>query len=395
MSDKPLHGLRVKHEDSVSHRIQSAGSSVIGLVATADDKAIEFPLNTPVLVTKRSQFKKLNATGTLRQSLEGIYAQAAIKVVVVRVTEDTVKQGIQALLGAESEVNVQPRILIAPGFSQEKDVAESMHLVAKRLSAFALLDAPHAENTKEEAIAYAKNFTDLERLEVLSPWVKGKFLVPDEKAMEQNAQKSTQGAVKQTVEGQEKILYKEVIKFVPSSPYHAGVMAKTHSQKGFWWSNSNQPMLGVIGLERPIDYKIDDVGSEANELNQDKVTTIIRQGGYRSWGNRTTNNKFKNVVITNDMIADSLTRAHQWALDRNITKTYMEDVVENVNNYLRHLTQIGAIAGGRCWADPETNTADQISDGKVCFDYEFSTFSPAESITFISRMTKTFLKEII
>jgi phage tail sheath protein FI len=449
-----LHGVHVKHMDEGGNSIESIDSGIIGLVGTAPNADKDaFPDKKPVLVNKRKQLEGLGAEGTLKDALEGIFAQAMAQVVVVRVKEKYmektkhkkfvqkkvqettiekvngeyiekvqeklvtekatrikkdkdgqdlkdkdgkpvmeeydkpvlvwegdyeygpeteqcgISKGVEALLGAESTVFKQPKILIAPKYSKEKIVADKLGVVAKRLSAFALVDTAE-DATNAKAIAQSKGLGN-KRLEVVTPWVK----------------------IMETKDG------KPAPRNVPASSYHAGVMAKTHSQKGFWWSNSNQPLRGIAGLARPIDYKIDDALSTANLLNAGQVTTIIMQGGFRSWGNRTTASEtkwcFKNVVITNDMIADSLTRAHQWAIDRNITSTYVSDVVENVNSYLRHLTQIGAIAGGRCWADPELNSADEISSGKVCFDYEFSTFAPAEQITFQSRMTKNFLKEII
>ena len=81
-------------------------------------------------------------------------------------------------------------------------------------------------------------------------------------------------------------------------------------------------------------------------------------------------------------------------MDRNITKTYIQDVTEGVNAYLRHLTTIGAILGGRCWADPDLNAPDQIAQGKVYFDFDFTPPYPAEHITFRSQMVQDYLTEI-
>jgi phage tail sheath protein FI len=100
------------------------------------------------------------------------------------------------------------------------------------------------------------------------------------------------------------------------------------------------------------------------------------------------------VVRTNDIIADSLMLAHLWAVDRGITKQYVEDVVESVNAYLRHLKAIGAILGGKCWADPDLNTPDQIAQGKVYFDYEFTPAYPAEHIIMRSHIVGDYIKEI-
>jgi phage tail sheath protein FI len=56
---------------------------------------------------------------------------------------------------------------------------------------------------------------------------------------------------------------------------------------------------------------------------------------------RTRVQSFLSVRRTADMINESLLRAHMWAVDRNITKTYIEDVLEGVNAYLRHLRTTG------------------------------------------------------
>ena len=94
------------------------------------------------------------------------------------------------------------------------------------------------------------------------------------------------------------------------------------------------------------------------------------------------------------MLQESLLRNHLWAVDRGITKTYIEDVTEGVKAYLRNLTAKGAILGGDCWADPELNTPDQIAQGKVCFDLDFTAVYPAERVTFRSQLTNKYLTEI-
>ena len=97
---------------------------------------------------------------------------------------------------------------------------------------------------------------------------------------------------------------------------------------------------------------------------------------------------------TADIINDSLLRAHLWAVDNNITKTYIEDVTEGVNSYLATLRALGAILGGRCYADPELNTPANISQGKVYFDFDFTPPYPAEHITFKSHLVNDYIEEI-
>lgn len=183
-----------------------------------------------------------------------------------------------------------------------------------------------------------------------------------------------------------------------ASPCVAGLLAKSDAERGWWWSPSNQNINGIQGTARPIDFKMGDFNARANLLNEKKVATIIRQDGFRLWGNRTLSFDqkwaFLCVVRTADIIADSLTAAHLWAVDRGITKNYVTDVVEGVNAYLRYLTNIGAILGGECWADPDLNTPDQIAQGKIYFDFDFTPVYPAEHITFRSHLVNDYIKNI-
>ncbi len=185
----------------------------------------------------------------------------------------------------------------------------------------------------------------------------------------------------------------------PASARVAGMIAKSDADRGFWWSPSNREMYGIIGTTRNVDFALGDANARANLLNEQNVATIIRQDGYRLWGNRTLSSDpvwaFLSVVRTADMINESLLRAHLWAVDRNITKTYIEDVLEGVNAYLATLKAKGAILGGTCWADPELNTPTELAAGKVYFDFDFTPPAPAEHVTFRSRLVNDYFEEVI
>jgi len=179
----------------------------------------------------------------------------------------------------------------------------------------------------------------------------------------------------------------------------AGLIAKIDNDRGFWWSPSNNVINGIVGTGRDIDFTLGDANSRANLLNEQEVATIIRQDGYRLWGNRTCSDDpkfaFLSVVRTADMINDSILRAHIWAVDRNITRTYLEDVAQSVNDYMDRLKAQGAILGGRCFPSPGLNTPSSIADGKVFFDFEFTPPYPAEHITFRSKLTNDYIEEIL
>ena len=99
------------------------------------------------------------------------------------------------------------------------------------------------------------------------------------------------------------------------------------------------------------------------------------------------------MVRTADILNDSLLRAHLWAVDRNISRTYFEDVAEGVNAYIRELVGLGALLGGRCYPTPELNTKETVAAGRVYFDIEFTPPPPAERVTFRSRLTNDYPRD--
>ena len=404
MPEQFLHGVEVIELNDGARPIQTVKSSVIGLVGTAP----QGPVNTPTLILG-SRAKAVEIFGanddankdyTIPKALDGIFDQAGAMVVVINVADpsnpahlttgsldpanitsaDVVGgvdgttgeyKGVHALLAANSELGVTPRILISPGFTHDmpsgnaNPVVSELLGIAENLRAVIIADLPNTNDT--DAIDYIGDFGSA-RVYPIYPWVK----VLD-----------SLGAIVEE----------------PASSRVAGLIVKSDNERGFWWSPSNLVINGIVGISKPIDFVLGDVNSKANYLNENNIATIIQESGFRLWGNRTLSADPKWAFLqarrTADMINDSLLKAHLWAVDRNITKTYIEDVLEGVNNYLRHLKSIGAIIGGTAFADPELNTPDQIAQGKVSFDFDFTPPYPAEHITFRSKMTDDYLNEIV
>lgn len=398
-----LHGVEVTEIDSGTRPIRTVRSSVIGVIGTAPDAdSAAFPLDTPVLVAgSRTEAAKLDTVGdgagTLPAAMDGIFDQVGAMVVVIRVSEgadDSETQsniiggtdssgnytGQKAFLSAESEVGVAPRILIAPGGvgtgAVTRDdttdditgapVTTELLTTAGQLRGVVVADGPNT--TDAEAIAYRDLFGDA-RCYPVDPWVRVWDTAADAEAVR------------------------------AGSSVAAGVIAKTDADYGFWWSPSNKLINGIIGTARPVDFTMGDPNARANHLNENDVATVIQKEGYRLWGNRTASSdakwQFLSVRRTADMINESLLRAHLWAVDRNITKTYVEDVVEGVNEYLRSLKARGAILGGSAWADPELNTETALQNGEVYIDFDFTPPYPAEHITFRSHLVNDYLSEVI
>jgi len=405
MTEQFLHGVEIIEIDDGARPIQTVKSSVIGLVGTAS----KGPVNTPTLIlgspSEAVTIFGSDANFSIPSALDAIFKQTGAMVVVINVADpdnsahktsgvlDPTKitisdivggvdsetgkyKGVSALLASQSEVAVTPRILIAPGFTHQTPLDEDdepvanpvvaeLLTVAERLRAIIVADCPNTNKT--DAVHYREDWGS-SRIYPTFPWVK--IL---------NTANNT-------------IVEK------PSSGRIAGLIAKSDNERGFWWSPSNMVINGIVGISKPIDFALGDTNCTANFLNENDIATIIQQDGFRLWGNRTASADPKWMFLqtrrTADMINDSLLKAHLWAVDRNITKTYIEDVLEGVNNYLRYLKSIGAIIDGKAFINPELNTPDQIAQGKITFDFDFTPPYPAEHITFRSRMTDEYLEEL-
>jgi phage tail sheath protein FI len=285
--------------------------------------------------------------------------------------------GASCLIAARSTVLVQPRILIAPGFTSTKPdaatrnpVTDALNTIAIRLRAIAVVDT--ANTTKESAAAYAEDWGDSERVFCHYPFYK--VLKAD-----------GSGDFKDT----------------PASPYIAGLISKVDNDKGFWWSPSNNPINGILGLSKPIDFQLNDTNTVANYLNHHSVCTTISYLGLRLWGNHMTGEAtenapgmFINVRRTADMVEESILAAHLWAVDQNITKGYVEAVVEGVNAYLRTLKAQGAILGGKAWADPTLNTPDVLAQGHLYIDFDMTPPTPAEHLSFRAHLVNDYFADI-
>jgi phage tail sheath protein FI len=383
MADKFLHGVEVLEVATGVRPIETVKSSIVGIVGTAPGAdSVAFPLNKPILITGDiKQAIPLGIDGTLYSAIESIFEQKNAIVVVVRVDEgvdfnatlsnvvggvDGItgdKTGLEALLDSESVTTAKPRIILAPEYSDQVVCANKMNEVAEKLRGMAVVDAPNLTTT--DAVTYAASF-DHDRVYICYPKV---------------------------------VVFKNGVEESRwLSPFVAGMMVKMDNERGFWHSPSNQNINGIIGTEKPIDFSLSDANSTANFLNEKRVNTVVNLNGYKLWGNRTTaanlKKVFVNVARTADIIADSVERAHVYAVDKNITANYFESVSDSVNAYLRNLQSKGAILGGLCWANSENNTTYDIQLGIANFSFDFQPPTPAESVHFTYSLNEDYFNNI-
>ncbi|MCO3004045.1 phage tail sheath protein [Pseudomonas aeruginosa] len=375
------HGVRVVEINEGTRPIRTVATAVVGMVCTADDAdATTFPLNKPVLLTDvLTASGKAGSAGTLARSLDAIADQASPVTVVVRVTdgetaEETTSNiiggvtaggqytGMKALLAAEAQLGVRPRILGVPGLDNLA-VTTELAAVAEKMRAFAYANCWGCESVSE-AIAYRQGFGARELMLI---WPD--FINWDTTA---NAEKPA-AAVARAL----------------------GLRAKLDEQVGWHKTLSNVPVAGVSGLSKDIYWDLQNPATEAGLLNAEDVTTLIRRDGFRFWGSRTCSTDplfaFENYTRTAQVLADTMAEGHFWAVDKPMHASLVRDIVEGINAKFRELVRNGYLIGGECWYDPAANDATTLKAGKLYLDYDYTPVPPLENLLLRQRITDRYL----
>jgi phage tail sheath protein FI len=384
-----FHGVTVTNVDNGARTISLPSSSIIGLCDTftpgpgANSTPLAAANELKLITSEREAIAAWGADSAITKACQAIFVRAKAVIVgcgVAKVAEaaaqtsaiiggvlaDGKRTGLQGLLNGKSMFNAQPRLLIAPKHSATLATATALDALATKLRAIAIVDGPGT--TDEAAMEYAKNFGS-KRVFLVDPGVQFWDTVASA-----------------TVDA-------------PASAWAAGMFAYTDAEYGFWASPSNKEMVGITGTTRPVEFLDGDETCRANLLNNANITTIIRDDGYRLWGNRTLSSdakwSFVTRVRTMDIVMDAILAGHKWAVDRSITKTYVKDVTEGLQAFMRDLKNQGAIINFEVFADTELNTASQLSQGKVYWNIRFTDVPPAENPNFRVEVTDQWITEVL
>ncbi|CNK69868.1 phage tail sheath protein [Yersinia enterocolitica] len=373
------HGVSGEETTDTSTIINDIDSAVIGVVCTADDAdAATFPLNTPVLLTRvKNVLGKAGKTGTLRQTLKAISDQASPQTVVVRVAEGGTEEGekstetnviggvdenglytgLYALLVAEMRVGVKPRIIGAPGLDTLA-VANQIAIFARELKAFAYISANGCK-TIAEAKIYRKNFIQREVMVIYPDWL----------AYDSEAESNV---------------------VVPAPAYALGLRAKIDADIGWHKTLSNVAVDGVLGTSADIYFSLQGKDTDADELNSNHITTLIKQKGFRFWGSRTCEEEvfiFESYTRTAQILLDTVAEAHFYYIDKPLTPSLAKDVIDGINRKLSAYVTAGRLLGARCWYDTDVNTIDTLKLGKLTIRYNYTPVPPLENLGLIQEFT--------
>ncbi|MEN8313778.1 phage tail sheath protein [Acinetobacter baumannii] len=381
-TDSYHHGVRVVELNEGTRPIRTVSTSVIGLVATAEDAdAVALPLNTPVLATDiKTALDKAGDKGTLARSLQAIADQTNAVTVIVRVDQKTTEAeqnseilggfvngrytGMQALLAAEQNLKVRPRILGVPGLDTAP-VAAGLNSIAQKLRAFNYLSCFGCD-TKEEAAAYRDAIGAREAM----------LIYPDFLGWDTVTSSTT---------------------VFDATARAMGLRAKIDNEIGWHKTLSNVPVNGVTGISKDIFWQLQSMDTDAGYLNSNEITTLIHRDGFRFWGSRTCSADplfaFENYTRTAQILADTMAEGHMWAVDKPLHPSLARDIVEGINAKFRDLKTGGYIIDGECWFDPSANSKESLKSGRLLLDYDFTPVPPLEDLTLRQRITDRYLAD--
>lgn len=394
-----LHGIEIK-EGAKNAVIATGDTSVIALIGTASKGAVnevklitsldagkkEFgediagftipavldvifsTVGAKVLVVNVLAAEKaaalLEENGTMTKSEAGVLATNIYKPTLPEVVDYTadIVTGIGKIETAGDTLGLKPNVLIAPGYSQLKPVADKMIAVAEKLNGFAVIDIVAAD---VQAALTARNtgiYNIVSQAAVLCFPVVLRF----------NAHENANNEI-------------------GLSAFWATCKAARDAEKGYWISPSNTELTGVAGLTVEVTSSLTDSAAETNLLNGAGIVTVFRKtgAGTRLWGNWTA--AFPAEKTPDCMIApravrmairEALINATLTYIDKTPTLIAIDMVTGDVNEFLRGLAGKDAIAEGECRFDEEKNVAADVAQGKLTFVLAVKYQSSLECLTF-------------
>ncbi|MBI4835924.1 MAG: phage tail sheath subtilisin-like domain-containing protein [Candidatus Abawacabacteria bacterium] len=285
--------------------------------------------------------------------------------IIGTVDENGNRTGLKLFQEAYSKFGFKPKILVTPGF-EATEVRTELETLAGKLRAICAVTAPIGTTVQgaiegRGADGDINFYTSSKRCKLLFPHLKAYDSVSNAYINESY------------------------------SAYWAGCMARQDIEKGYWWSESNRQIQGIVGVELDLTAEINDPDSEVNALNEAGIMTVFNSfgTGFRTWGNRSASfpsytaiDNFTSVRRTADVIEESIEYYSLQHMDAPINDALIDDILQSVNGFLKTQIQRGSLIGGSAWYDPANNDKTELANGHLTINYKFLPPPPLERLTY-------------
>ena len=273
------------------------------------------------------------------------------------------RKGLELINEVYPKFSLVPTLVLAPGFSEDPEVAAIMGakaiLINGNFRAMALCDAPADSNVPV--------YSDV------PAWKKNNNIVLTQQILCWPMVRNTE------------TLYH-------ASVHLAGVIGVTdNAYGGVPYCSPSNKNASITGLCLDDGTEVVFGNEEANYLNGQGIVTLLNFAkGWTFWGNRTC--CYPGVTDPKDAWI-AVRRMFQWVGNTIVLTTWqkvdepgnrrlIETVVNSINQWLNSLVARGQLLGGRCLFREEDNPTIELMDGIYHFKVFMTPPSPAEDMEF-------------
>ncbi|MGH7049158.1 MAG: phage tail sheath family protein [Acetobacteraceae bacterium] len=381
--------VNVKQMGLVGPGLPNSGTLTSTVTVTASTGTPVYVEGTDYTVDYVNGFvtAKIGGAITSGESLKIGYAYADPSKVadadIVGAVTSGVYTGMQAFLTTFQSMGFFPKLLIAPGMSQDEATAAALTTLAGTVRGMAFIDAAPATAV---ATAISNRGTTGQAFDTSS--YRAVLCFPQEMFYDTGIVPTGN-----TINNQGAVI-NALYNANADSPYSQWVAGATAAQdvaNGYWFSPSNTQVQGIVGPDVSMYASAFDAASDTNNLNAAGILTVFNGfgTGLRVWGNTsaaypsyTDAATFIPVRRTMDVVEASVQLAMLQFLDQPITNGLINSILASVNGFLRTLIQRGALVGGVCSYNPAENSAVQLAAGQLTFDISLMPPPPAQTIDF-------------
>ena len=163
----------------------------------------------------------------------------------------------------------------------------------------------------------------------------------------------------------------------------------------FTKSISNVAISTVDGISYPRTWDLEDPDTEVGYLNANEVTSLIQHEGFRFWGNRTCSDDprfaFETTTRTAQFLLDTIITGCFPFIDKPLTPILARDIIDSINAKLRQFVAKGWLIGASCWYNEEINNPQDLSQGIMYIDYDYTPVPTLENLFLNQRITDRYL----